>query len=104
MFGKKKVDGVVEAVHFGADGLAEWFRIFERRGPTWSDRVKLSRADLIARIQDGKKFAVGKRIPLQATDFEMGDPVTIIEKNGKIHLACGQHNGSSDTLANVPVV
>ena len=64
MFGKKKVDGIIEAVHFDTNGLAEWFRIFERRGPTWSDRVKLSRGDFDCPHPGRKKVCYRKTYPI----------------------------------------
>ena len=63
----KKFDIVVEAVRRSTDGRIQTARIFERRGPTWSDRLLIDRDDLIQRLKAGEKSGCGytQRIPRQ---------------------------------------
>ncbi|MGE5249411.1 MAG: hypothetical protein ACM3QS_04280, partial [Bacteroidota bacterium] len=62
----KKFDGVIEAVHF-TDGQVTAVRAFERRGATFSDRVILTRAQLVDRLKNGRKFVTGRRRELWAS-------------------------------------
>ncbi len=72
---QKKIDGVIETVRYDAKGMLSLIRVYERRGPTFSDLVLLSRDQLIQKLRTGKKFYVGKRIQLQASTFDLGCPV-----------------------------
>ena len=50
---KVKYDGVIEAVHYAADGQVEWVRAYLRRGPAFSDRIMLDRQTLIEDLKAG---------------------------------------------------
>jgi len=43
---QEKFDGVIEAVRYSPEGAVSQVRMYERRGPTWSDCVLLDRAEL----------------------------------------------------------
>jgi hypothetical protein len=101
---RQKFDGVIESVHYAADGKIAWVRVYERRGPTFSDRVILDRTTLVARLKSGKKFVTGQRIPLLSSTFDVSHPVRLLEqKNGEVILA-GEGDSGRDVLANVPLV
>ena len=63
---QKKYDGVIEVVRYTPDGKISEVRLYERRGPTFSDRVIIPRTELLQRLRARKKFAVGLRKPLMA--------------------------------------
>ncbi len=82
----KKIDGVIEAVHY-QDGQIAVVRAFERRGAAFSDRLLLARADLLERLKAGKKFVTGTRKEFMAGTFETGQPVQIVKSNGREFIA-----------------
>jgi hypothetical protein len=103
-FGGKKYDAVVVAVRLEETGRIDWLRAFERRGPTWSDGVKISRAEAIERIRSGDQFVTGERIIYQAGTFTTFDPILVEEQDGEACLVSGAKNGLGDSLANVPLL
>jgi hypothetical protein len=78
-----KYDGIVEAVHYKPDGQVDWVRVFERRGPTFSDYLILKRDALVSRLKAGKKFMVGRRVPTMASTFEVSSPVKLVTAGGR---------------------
>lgn len=101
---KLKIDGVVQAVHYNPDGQVAWVRAYLRRGPTYSDRVMLDRQTLIAHLKSGKHYFIGERIPQMASTFEVKEPLSVIEKNGKLFLAAGVKDVDQDRLEGAPVI
>lgn len=101
---KTKVDGVIEAVHYGADGRLVWARVYERRGPTFSDLVVLDRAELMKRVKAGKKYIGGKRQSLLASTFDLYKPVAIVTHGGSEYLSAGDPRQNQDYLAEIPLV
>jgi len=99
-----KVDGVIEAVHYTTDGKVVWVRAYERRGPTFSDRVLITRDDLIARLKAGKKYYAGQRKTYEASTFELAEAVRVDQVSGQDYLAAGQGKSGQDFLAGVPVI
>jgi hypothetical protein len=102
--GKTKFDGVVEAVHYDAGGQVDWVRVFQRRGPTFSDRVILKRDSFIRELKAGMSYYSGKRIPLMAGTFDLADPVRLVERDGKEILLIGDGQPEKDNLAGVPII
>jgi hypothetical protein len=100
----QKIDGVVDAVRYAADGQVEWVRVYERRGPTYSDHLLLNREQLIARLKSGKRFQVGRRKELQASTFELGEMVRLVQQNGRDYLSLGKESGARDHLEGVPAI
>ena len=95
-----QVDGVIEAVRY-RNGKIELVRAYERRGPTFSDRVLLDRATLIDRIRQGLRFVTGKRTELLASTFDVGKPVALSGPKGDPVLTTSDgHEG--DRLDGVP--
>ena len=71
-----KVDGVIEAVRYKG-GKIDLVRLYERRGPTFSDHVLLDRPALLSRLKDGKNLVTGRRQLLLASTFDVGLPVLL---------------------------
>ena len=104
---KPKYDGVIEAVRYTPDGKVSLARIYERRGPAFSDRILLSRDELIQRLKSGEKFMIGKRLPRMGGMFEVSARVTLLKKKeNEVWIQAGQSDGSAverDTLEGVPL-
>jgi len=100
----KKVDGVIEAAHFTSEGKLAWVRAYERRGPTWSDAVLLDRAALVERLKKRKRFYIGARREFLASEFELKEPVRLIEFYRGEALIVGKGQVHQDKLDGIPVV
>jgi len=98
-----KYDSVVEAVRYTPEGKIQMVRAYVRRGPTWSDRVLLSRDELVKMLRDGLKVVAGQRIPLLAGTFETGAEIQINGDTGKERLYTKAANSSGDALEGVPL-
>ncbi|MRR31304.1 hypothetical protein EG834_13510, partial [bacterium] len=79
---QKKYDGVIEVVRYTPDGKISEVRLYERRGPTYSDRVLITRVELLQRLRARKKFAVGVRKPLLASTFDVVSDVRLAGPRG----------------------
>lgn len=100
----KKFDGVVEAVRYTPEGEIALVRVYERRGATFSDRVLLTRDDLVKRLKAKKRFYIGRRKPFLASTFELGDqPVTVAGDAGKEVIRVGKSSGQGDHLEGAPL-
>lgn len=99
-----KFDGVIEAVHYHPDGQVAWVRVYERRGPTFSDVVLLDRDTLVDRLKAGKKFTGGRRIRLLASTFEFYQPVRLVRQEGKELLVAGESQVEHDSLTDIPIL
>jgi hypothetical protein len=107
---QQKYDGVIEAVRYAPSGRIIVVRAYERRGPTFSDRVLINRDELVRRLQAGKRFFTGERQLLLASTFTLTSPVYLVEKDGQKFLAAAASAGapevaeaSADCLAGVPL-
>jgi hypothetical protein len=100
----KKADGVIEAAHFGPDGKLAWVRAYERRGPTWSDTVLLDRPSLIQRLKKRKRFFIGTRNQYRTSEFEIGEPLRLVQTGRAPVLVVGQGGSKQDRLEGIPVV
>lgn len=95
-----KFDGVIVAVRYKGSKI-EMVRVFERRGPTFSDRILLDRATLLERLKQGKRFVTGQRREFLASTFDVGKPVNLAGQNGNQIVSTLPHNGQ-DHLEGVP--
>jgi hypothetical protein len=100
----KKIDGVIEVVRYGQDGEVLWVRAYERRGPTFSDLKIIHRGDLIDRIKDGEIFYAGRRVPLNASTFEMTAQVRVVTSGDQDYLVTSNGAASADDLSGIPSV
>jgi len=101
---KAKYDGVIEAVHYDENGLIEWVRLYERRGPAFSDVLLFDRGTLIAQLKAGKVFFTGKRIPYMGSSFEVSQQVHLIEADGVAFLATTDSTNQQDRLEGTPII
>ncbi|MBN1147731.1 MAG: hypothetical protein JXA78_10790 [Anaerolineales bacterium] len=101
---KVKYDGVVEAVHYAADGQVEWVRAYLKRGPAFSDRMMLARQALIEDLKAGKRYLVGRRIPLMGGVFEVSKPLRVLRVDAGEALVTGDLHSEHDRLESVPVI
>jgi hypothetical protein len=99
-----KFDGVIEAVNYNNNGQVNWVRAYLRRGPTWSDRNILKRAELLEQIKAGKRFVAGKRVPQLAGTFEIGRQIRLVENQGNQILTIDDNPTDGDCLEGVPLV
>ena len=97
----KKVDGVIEAVHY-KNGQIQAVRVYERRGATYSDRIMLTRKELLERIKKGRQFVTGQRKPFLASTFEEGKPVQVLSRDGK-EIISTRRDAEHDELEQAPV-
>jgi len=97
----KKVDGVIEAVHY-KDGQIEAVRAYVRRGAAFSDRMLLTRQELLDHLKKGRRFVTGLRKELMAGTFEVGQPLNTVTRDGK-ELITTRTDATHDTLEPAPV-
>ncbi len=100
---EKKVDGVVEAVRYTKDGLVKLVRVYLRRGPTWSDRMLLTRDDFVDMLKAGKRFSVGKRVEYMAGTFDLAEPVQVNSLDGSEFLFSRKSADGRDNLEGAPL-
>lgn len=96
----KKFDGVVEAVRY-KNGQIEAVRVFERRGATFSDWILMDRKELLKRLKDGRRFVAGSRKEFLASTFETGQPLQVVNRNGKEFISTHE-DAARDELEQVP--
>jgi hypothetical protein len=101
---KPKYDGVIEAVHYDDQGQVSWVRGFLRRGPIWSDYVRLDRQELIDKINSGMRLMTGERIHYYGGTFETSDQLKVIKVNQHEILVAGDNGAKSDDLRGVPLI
>lgn len=100
---QKKIDGVIESVRYLPSGNVDVVRVYEKRGPTFSDHILYSRDTLLQKLRDGKKFYVGKRIPFQSSTFEVSVPVFLAGQTGHEVIVSGQQQGENDDIQGAPL-
>lgn len=98
-----KYDGVIEAVRYDADGRIDVVRVYERRGPTWSDMILMKRDVLVERMRSGKKFYSGRRIPRLGGTFELAAELRLAGKPGQEVVVTRSSKAECDRLDGVPV-
>ncbi len=96
----QKFDGVIEAVRY-KNGKIEVVRGYERRGPTFTDRVLLDRKTLLERMKAGKRFVTGQRKEYLASTFDVGKPVKLIGQDGN-QVVTTLSDADHDELEGVP--
>ena len=99
---KIKYDAILEAVHLDADGQLKTARIFEKRGPIFTDHFLITRDELIKRIKDGEIFLTGKRQAYMGSVFDTGEKVRVVTSQGKEVVTVGSDDASKDQLQTVP--
>ena len=99
----EKIDYLIEAVRYSPDGAIDQVRLYERRGPSYSDRVITGRPQLIEYLTKKKKVATGRRIPQMASTFEVFDHIAFSgeKDHSRIHLV--DQPVEHDTLGSLPL-
>jgi hypothetical protein len=101
---RKKYDGVIEVVRYAPEGKISQVRIYERRGPTYSDRVLINRMELLQRLRAGKKFGVGIRERFKASTFKVSSDVRLVGSRGQeVIVAGGTTSTDRDDLQGAPL-
>ncbi len=99
----KKFNGVVEAVRYDAAGQVELVRIYERRGPTFSDRILLSRVELVQRLKKGERFVTGTRKPYLSSSFEVNNDLRLLGLAGGEIISDSEEDLTHDQIKSAPV-
>jgi len=73
-----KIDLVVEAVRYTADGRIDLLRGYLRIDSTYTDRRIFTRDEIVALLKKGKKVSAGQRQPLLASTFVMTAPILLV--------------------------
>ena len=105
---KIKYDGVIEAVRYTPEGKVSMARAYERRGPAFSDRILLSREELIKRLESGGRYMIGKRLPKLGGVFEVSARVHLVKGDGNVLWVSTSKTGvaqssSRDELQGAPL-
>ncbi len=100
---KVKYDGVIEAVRYTPEGKISLARAYERRGPAFSDRILLSRDELIKRLNSGEKYMVGKRIPMMGGMFEVSTRLQLVRGEGNFVWVSTSPSENRDHLEGAPL-
>jgi hypothetical protein len=99
----KKCDGVVEAVRYSPDGKVLLLRVYDKRGPTWSDRVLIDRDEMVRRLKGGCRYMVGTRVQYMAGTFETTGPVLLAGDSGcEVLVTSTVKATGADNLEGVP--
>lgn len=101
---KVKYDGVIDAVHFDSNGKLEWVRAYLRRGDVFSDRTIISREKLVEDLASGMKFFTGKRVQYKGNEFEVTEPVNLVQSNGDQYIVVGGTEAEHDDFTGVPLL
>ena len=99
---RSKIDGVIEAVRYDAEGKINLVRGYVRRGVTYSDRTLLDRKSLLERLRQGQRFVTGQRKEFWGSTFEVGKPVERLAFNEKEFITTDGQSGR-DMLENTPI-
>lgn len=101
---KVKFDGIIEGVRYNPDGQIAWVRLYQRRGPTFSDREIWDRQNLIATLKSGKRIVFGERQPLMASTFNVRGELRLVQHRGQDVLVTGEAQSEHDLLSGVPQI
>lgn len=99
----KKMDGIVEAVQYSPQGLIVRVRMYERRGPAFSDHILLSRSELLQRLKDHKNIVTGQRQPALGGTFTTGPALTLIDTPAGAFITTSSGAQNRDHLESVPL-
>jgi hypothetical protein len=99
---EKQIDGVIEAVRYTPGGNVDLVRVYEMQAPVFSDRLILTRDQIIQEMRTGKKFYVGESNPLQASTFKPGNPVVLSGPAGYEVIVQFSGNKRHDDLQGAP--
>ena len=94
----RKLDLVVVAARYDAEGRLSLAQGYERRGQVWSDLRLFDRAALIEKLRARRRVAVATPTAVPG-DFEVLAPVRLQPHDGTVTLSSGPHANGRDHLA-----
>lgn len=98
-----KFDYLIEAVHYSSAGDLEKIRVYERRGPSFSDRIIIDRNTLISALSAGKKVVSGSRVPYLASTFDITGELHLAGSKENPSVVLGDEISNQDSLPGIPV-
>jgi hypothetical protein len=96
---RRKMNGIVEAIHYTSDGRIDLVRIYECLGPAWSDYKLINRQQLLEKLKSGSKIFTGRRQSHLGGVFDTWDKVQLAAGN----IVSGDPSSGHDHLSNVPI-
>ncbi len=103
MKASNKIDGLVEAVHYGPNGRLEYVRVYQKLGATFSDRVLLNREQLVEQLKNGKRFSHGQRKESWGFTFEPDLEIGLVSENNQEVIRTATGSGTGDDLKGIPL-
>jgi hypothetical protein len=100
----KKIDSIIEAVHYTPEGKVALVRIYERLGPAFSDRKLLSREQLVEQLRARKNFVAGSRVLMMGTSFDTGSVIRLVKTAAGEFIQSDNGSGERDDLKGVPQI
>lgn len=100
----KQYDYVIESVRYFPSGEIDFVRLYERRGPTYSDRELYPREKLVHALQANHSVATGQRISGLASTFQIEHEVHLANSHGHPVICTGSSLPEHDLLEDVPVL
>lgn len=96
-------DYLIEAVHYSATGVLEKIRVYEKRGPSFSDRIIVDRDTLVNLLASGKKVVSGSRLPYLASSFNVTGELQLAGPKESPILVMSEEAADRDSLPGIPV-
>lgn len=79
---QQKADVIIEAVRYDPHGRVRFVRVYERRGPMYSDLRLIDRQELLKRLRARQRVWIGERQPYLAGTFQLKAPVRLFGQKG----------------------
>jgi hypothetical protein len=99
----QKVDVVIEAVRYSPDGAIHTVRGYVRRTSAFSDRVLISRTELLKKLETGRRVMTGQRIPYMGGCFELERKVFLTRAPEKEAAIATSREAAKDELEGTPL-
>ena len=90
---RKKIDGVIEAVRYTAEGKIDLVRVYKKRWLVFSDVVLVNRDELLEQLKSGCIYVTGQRKPYGGNLFDIGKQQAV-DFSGSVLVGClSMHDG-----------
>jgi hypothetical protein len=95
---KAKADLIIVAARYEAEGhrLLE-AKAYQAADQVWTDVLLITRADLVDRLQRGRRVAIGRVVDL-AADFEIEGRLRLSDSGGEVAILADGGSGPGDDL------
>jgi hypothetical protein len=97
----EKYDFMIEAIRMSHSGQLEAARLYQRRGASYSDRIILTRPQLLEQLAAGKRIAAGSRQHRLASTFTVSAEIIRYGKEKPV-LCLAEETASADHLPGIP--